>query len=82
MQKDEIEKKINSVLKEEFEINSELLVRESNIKDDLRLDSLDAVDLLVVLEEELEIEVKSELFMACEKLGDVYDVVFKIYNEA
>ena len=81
MDKVELETKVNAVLNSEFEIPMDTLVRESDIKENLELDSLDAVDLLVILEEELNVEVDPEKFMECKKLGDIYDVIYKLTQE-
>ncbi len=82
MERVEIETRINTVLHDEFEVPKELLVKESEIKEKMGLDSLDAVDLLVLLEEEMDVEVDPQQFMECRTLGDVYDVVNTLVEKA
>ncbi len=50
--REEIIKKTNEALKKEFEFTQEQLVPAAKLKDDLGLDSLDAVDMVVVLEQQ------------------------------
>ncbi len=52
----EIIERINKALAEEFELEIDELVPEAVFKDDLDLDSLDAVDMVIVLEQEFEIK--------------------------
>ncbi len=54
----EIIERINKALAEEFELEIDELVPEAVFKDDLDLDSLDAVDMVIVLEQEFEIKIK------------------------
>ena len=78
MERLDVEQKINAVLSSEFEVPQEKLLKESNIKDEMALDSLDTVDLLVLLEEEMSIEVDPQQFINCKTLGDIHDVVYKL----
>ena len=50
MNKEEIVKNINNFLVEEFEVDADNILPESNLKDTLGLDSLDYVDLVVSIE--------------------------------
>ena len=45
-----IYQKIRETLAEEFELDAERIVPEAHIRDDLGLDSLDIVDMVIVLE--------------------------------
>jgi len=51
---------INTSLSEEFELALENLVPEALIIDDLRLDSLDIVDMVVVLENAFQFKIREE----------------------
>ena len=46
----QIYQKIKEALADEFELDAERLVPEAHIRDDLGLDSLDIVDMVIVLE--------------------------------
>ena len=46
----EIIEKVNEFLVEEFEVSAEKITPEANLKETLELDSLDYIDLVVVIE--------------------------------
>jgi acyl carrier protein len=67
--------KINAILAEEFEIAPEELTPEASIQDTLDLDSLDAVDLTVLLEEQTGAKVDPKSFVGLKTLGDIHKMV-------
>jgi acyl carrier protein len=62
MTNNEIIEKIHEFLIEEFEVNPEKLVPEANLKEALGLDSLDYIDLVVIIESNFSFKVKPEDF--------------------
>jgi len=64
-------------LSEEFEVNRNLILPENSLKDTLDLDSLDYVDLVVLIEENLNIKVTGEDFKDIVTFGDFYKLVQK-----
>jgi acyl carrier protein len=75
MDKTEIIKKINGFLVEEFEVDEEKIAPEANLRETLELDSLDYIDLVVVLESNFGFKVKPEDFTAIITFQDFYDYV-------
>ncbi len=75
MERNEIVCQVNELMHEGFELPMEKLRAEATLFADLGLDSLDAVDMLVHLEEKLKIKVDSERLMKVRTLGDVYALV-------
>lgn len=75
MQKEEIIKKINAFLIEEFELEEEQLVPSANLKNDLGIDSLDFVDIIVIIEKNFGFKVKGEDMINVKTLQDFYDYV-------
>jgi acyl carrier protein len=57
------------------------LVESALLKDDLKLDSLDFVDMMVVLEEKFEGTIPEFDFTAVKTLGDIYNLVAQIANQ-
>ena len=82
MTEKEIVAKINDVLSTGFELDSALLKPEARLKEDLQLDSLDAVDMLVYLEENFKIQVEGERLTEIKVLGDVYKLVTDVLLNA
>jgi acyl carrier protein len=80
--KDDIEKEVYTALHELFEIDREDLGPDKHLMDDLDLDSIDAVDLIVRLQEVANIKVKPEQFKSIRTVQDIVDTVYKIVSDA
>jgi len=61
-------------LSEEFEVDEALIVPENNLHSTLDLDSLDYVDLVVVIEENLGFKPTSDDFKAITTFNEFYDL--------
>ncbi len=70
--------KINELISSGFEIEPEKLVPTALLKEDLGLDSLDAVDMLVYLEENFDIKVAGERLLLIKTMDDVYTLVKEV----
>ena len=81
MTKEDVLGRINDVLAGEFEIDRAKLVSEARLFEDLDLDSIDAVDLVVRLQQQTSLKVKAEDFKAIRTLGDVADVIVRLAAE-
>lgn len=79
--KEEVLAAIADVLVTEFELDRAKLVPEAKLFEDLDLDSIDAVDLVVRLQQQTGLKVKAEDFKAIRTLGDVADVIVKLAAE-
>ena len=77
----EIEQKIKDILVAEFECDPEKLKSETNLFTELDLDSIDAVDLVVRLQQETKKKVNPEDFRQIRTLADVTKAVSKLVNE-
>jgi acyl carrier protein len=67
---------INTTLAEEFELNSEDMRPEALIFDDLELDSLDIVDMVVVLENAFRFKIREDdSIRKIRALGDIHTFV-------
>ncbi|MBS1667728.1 MAG: acyl carrier protein [Bacteroidetes bacterium] len=73
----EIVDKINHFLVEEFEADPSLIKPEANLKETLDLDSLDYIDMVVVIESNLGIKVDPDDFVDMVTFQDFYDYVAK-----
>ncbi len=76
----EIEQKIKDILVSDFECDRERLVPEVNLFTELDLDSIDAVDLVVRLQQETGKKVDPESFRQIRTLHDVTTAVAKLVN--
>lgn len=62
-------------LSEEFEVDPDAMQPENNLKETLDLDSLDYVDLVVLIEENLGFKPTADDFKSVETFDDFYDLV-------
>lgn len=77
MENQEIIAKVNDFLIDEFELEEEQLVPTANLKDTLEIDSLDYVDLVVIIEKNFGFKVKGEDFAGIKSLQNFYDYIIK-----
>lgn len=81
MTKDTVIEKINSFLVEEFEVSRDVISPNANLQETLELDSLDYVDLVVVIESNFGFKVTGEDFKGVHTYQDFYDLIFdKVSN--
>jgi acyl carrier protein len=71
---------VNQTLVDEFEIKAENLSSDKRLREDLELDSLDAVDMIVALEQSLKIRVDEDEAKRIRTVGDIYDFVEKMLS--
>ena len=81
MEKTEIIEKINGFLVEEFEVEAEKITPEANLRETLELDSLDYIDLVVVIESNFGFKVKPEDFTSIATFQNFYDYVVDRVSE-
>jgi len=67
--------KINDFLIEEFELDESQLTSDALLKDDLDIESLDFVDIAVILENSFGVKVTSEHLNTIVTLNDLYNFV-------
>mgnify|MGYP001166147295 CR=1 FL=1 len=75
MSRDEIIDITNRFLSEEFEVEADVIQPEANLKDALDLDSLDYVDLVVIIESNFGIKLESKDFTDVNTFNDLYDLI-------
>lgn len=80
MDKEAVFNKIADVLAAEFECDRAKLVPEARLFEDLDLDSIDAVDLIVRIQQETGIKVVADDFKSIRTLGDVAEVICRLLS--
>jgi acyl carrier protein len=80
MTSEEIIEKINTFLVEEFEVEEDTLIPEDNVQEILDLDSLDYVDLVVVIEKNFGFKVSNKDFESIKTLQNFYDYIINKVN--
>jgi len=77
MQNEEIISRINQLLVDEIEIEEDKISPTADLKKDLEIDSLDFVDLFVIIEHNFGVKMKAEEMADIKSLQDFYDYIIK-----
>lgn len=80
MTRAEIETKVRNFLIEDLEIDEEKIVPEGKLKDDLGIDSLDFVDIVVIVEKNFGFKIKPEEMAGVVTLQDFCDYIERKVN--
>lgn len=75
MDMNEIIEKSNEFLVEEFEVEESKITRDAHFHETLDLDSLDYVDLVVIVDEHFGFKMTSDDFKQITTFGDFYDFI-------
>ncbi|MBQ0028847.1 MAG: phosphopantetheine-binding protein [Paludibacteraceae bacterium] len=76
MTREEIIIKANNALADEFEKEIETFSPDANLQETLEIDSLDLVDLVVLIEKELGIKTAKDDFANVKTFDDFYDLLY------
>jgi len=75
MNREDIKKIVNDFLIDEFEIDEEIICDDANLINDLGIESLDFVDIVVIIEKEFNFKVKLEDLANVRTLNNLYDYI-------
>ncbi|NLN32297.1 MAG: acyl carrier protein [Flavobacteriaceae bacterium] len=75
MNREEIIQTINDFLVDEFEVEQSIITPDANMKQTLDLDSLDYVDLVVIIESNFGVKLEGKDFEHIHTFNDLYNVV-------
>lgn len=75
MERKEIEEKVKAFLIDELEVEEEKIVPEALLKEDIGIDSLDFVDIVVIVERTFGFKIKPEEMAGVKTLNDFCDYI-------
>ena len=75
MSREDIVTIVNDFLIDEFELKEDQLIPDAKMKEDLDIESLDFVDIAVIIEKEFGLKVTSEDMVKIIKLEDLYNFI-------
>jgi len=75
MSREEIEEKVKGFMVEDLEIDEQDLVADALLKDDLGIDSLDYVDIVVIVDKTFGFKIKPEEMQGVQTLGQFCDYI-------
>lgn len=79
MDRDELFQQLRGYLVELFDVPSERISLDAALRDDLDLDSIDAVDLIVRIQELTQVRIDPEQFKTVRTVGDVVERVHDLF---
>ncbi|MDE5628686.1 MAG: acyl carrier protein [Muribaculaceae bacterium] len=80
MERKEIESKVRDFLIEDLEVDEEKILPEARLKEDVGIDSLDFVDIVVIVEKTFGFKIKPEEMAGVITLDDFYAYIEKKVN--
>jgi len=72
---------VDEILIREFELDRAAVVPRARMREDLGLDSLDAVDLIVALEKALSVQIPETTAREMRTVGEVHDYILKVAGD-
>jgi acyl carrier protein len=79
--KEEIYIELKKILVDFFEMNESLITMDARLYEELDLDSIDAVDLVIKLQQITGKRVKPEEFKSARQVRDVVDIVYNLIRQ-
>lgn len=80
MERSAIVDKVNNFLIDELEVDEEQIYPEARLKDDVGIDSLDFVDIVVIVEKNFGFKIKPEEMAGVITLNNFYDYIERKIN--
>ena len=81
MTRTEIEEKVKAFLIDDLEIEEENIFPEAKLKEDMGIDSLDYVDIVVIVEKNFGFKIKPEEMATAKTLAQFYDYIESQVNK-
>lgn len=75
MERKAIEDKVRDFLIEDLEVDEEKILPDARLKEDVGIDSLDFVDIVVIVEKNFGFKIKPEEMAPVKTLKDFYDYI-------
>ncbi len=82
MTREEIVEKLTLVLADEFEVDASIITPDAPLMETLDLDSLDLVDVVVLVEQNFGVTLKGPDFVGIKTFEDFYNLISAKVNEA
>lgn len=80
MNRNEIESKVRDFLIEDLEVDEEKIFPDARLKEDVGIDSLDFVDIVVIVEKNFGFKIKPEEMAGVSTLDDFYNYIDQKVN--
>ena len=78
MNKNEVFEKVKAVILNELDVDAEKVTLQAKLKDDLGADSIDAVQIIMALEDEFEIKLEDDNLDKISTVEDIVDFIVQV----
>jgi len=82
MTKEELYQKIEGLLTESFELDKDLIKPEALLVEDLDMDSIDAIEMILQLEDQYDQKITDEKLREAKTVQDIVDSLYEMLQEA
>ena len=66
--------KVKKIVEFQLDIkDANVITRETRLREDLKVDSLDAAEIILAIEEQLDVEIPDELMMSAKTVGEIME---------
>jgi acyl carrier protein len=79
--KDDIFRRVTEILEEQFEVDPESITPDARLREDLDIDSIDAVNLIIELKSFTEKKLAIDSFRDVRTIRDVVDAVYQVVTK-
>ena len=81
LSKEQILSELKEMMAKLFELDPDKVTPEASLFEDLELDSIDAVDIIVMLQKKTGKKIKPEIFKQVKTVNDVIEAVWHLLND-
>lgn len=78
MNKNEVFEKVKAVILNELDVKAEKVTLDARLKEDLGADSIDAVQIIMALEDEFDIKLEDDNLEKIVKVEDIVDFIVQV----
>lgn len=73
--------KVKKIVEYQLDLkDASIITRETRLREDLKVDSLDAAEIILAIEDQLNVEIPDELMMNAKTIGEIISYLEKNYE--
>ncbi len=73
--------KVKKIVEYQLDLkDTSIITRETRLREDLKVDSLDAAEIILAIEDQLNVEIPDELMMNAKTIGEIISYLEKNYE--
>jgi acyl carrier protein len=72
--------KVKKIVEYQLNLKNQEITRETRLREDLKVDSLDAAEIILAIEEQLDVEIPDDLMMNAKTVGEIISYLEENYE--